>query len=215
MDNGTPWGSGRDLPPALALWLLDLGIGIIWNPPGRPQANGQVERFNGLLDQWGEPGQCADWTAWGQRLGWVVQLQREQYPACAGQSRQAAHPELSQNPRAYALAQEALLWQVERVHRHLALGTWRRLVNKTGQISLYNRSYQVGRAHRGETVFLRFDAEALAWVIQDRKGQEIARHVPRELSTAQIVSLQVGHVKRFRQQQRAARGLNPLACVEV
>lgn len=163
----------------------------------------------------GEPGQCADWEAWGEHLAWVVQLQRERYPACEGQSRQAAHPELTQNTRRYEPSQEEDLWQSERGYAALASGLWRRVVGKTGQISLYNRAYQVGRAARGEIVYVRFDASAVAWVIQDQKGVELARHTARELSPEQIVQLQVGYIKPFRERQRAGRGLNPLACREV
>jgi hypothetical protein len=37
VDNGYPWGSCGDLPTPLALWLVGLDIGVIWNPPRRPQ----------------------------------------------------------------------------------------------------------------------------------------------------------------------------------
>jgi hypothetical protein len=211
VDNGAPWGSSQDLPTALALWLWGLDIGIIWNPPRRPQNNGKVERFNGLLDQWGEPARCADWREWGEHLAWVVRLQRERYPACEGQSRSAAYPELEQNPRAYTPAGEAAAWDVQRVDALLGQGTWRRVVNKTGQISLYGRCYQVGRAFRGQTVFVQFDPMAVHWRIEDRNGQELASRPARELAPEQIVRMEVGNVKPGRQKQRSARGLNPLA----
>jgi transposase InsO family protein len=215
VDNGRPWGNGQDLPPALSLWLLGLGVGVIWNPPRRPQSNGHVERFNGLLEQWGEPRQCADWAAWGEHLRWVVETQRERYPACEGQSRQAAYPELEQNPRYYDPQREEAEWQLARVYAHLAQGTWRRVVNKTGQISLYNRGYQVGRSQRGETVFVQFDGSSECWVVQDRVGRELARRPHRELGRDQIVQLQVGHIKAFRRKQRAGRGPNLLASCRV
>src|SRR5438067_2492495 len=101
VDNGWPWGSLRDLPPVLALWLWGLGCDLIWNRPAHPQENGVIERFHGLLDQWGEPERCANWQAWGPQLAWVVSMQREHYPAIQGKSRKAAHPELEQNPRRY------------------------------------------------------------------------------------------------------------------
>ena len=33
VDNGKPWGSWSDLPPPLALWLIGLGVAVIWNDP--------------------------------------------------------------------------------------------------------------------------------------------------------------------------------------
>src|SRR5271157_5277768 len=54
VDNGYPWGSSRDLPPELALWLIGLGVEPIWNPPAQPTRNPKVERSNGLTQQWGE-----------------------------------------------------------------------------------------------------------------------------------------------------------------
>ena len=33
VDNGKPWGSWSDLPPALALWVIGLGIDMLWNDP--------------------------------------------------------------------------------------------------------------------------------------------------------------------------------------
>ena len=55
VDNGHPWGLNSGLPPALALWLLGLGVRMAWIPPCEPQYNGKVERSNGVTKQWAEP----------------------------------------------------------------------------------------------------------------------------------------------------------------
>ena len=68
VDNGAPWGSWNDLPPDLALWLIGLGVGMIWNRPRHCQANGHVERAHGVLQQWSEPARCPDVAALPQRL---------------------------------------------------------------------------------------------------------------------------------------------------
>jgi transposase InsO family protein len=194
VDNGWPWASTGDLPPPLALWLWGAGCEIHWNRPAHPQENAKIERFNGLLDAWGEPEQCADWLTWTAQVDWVVQTQREVYPRADGQSRLQAHPELEQNPRRLA-GDKALGWDVERVRRHLAKGQWRRQVDKVGQISLYHRTYGVGRAWAGQEVYVRYDAEANEWVIRDKKGEEIARHAALEITEERILSLEISHVK--------------------
>ena len=68
VDNGTPWGSAGDWPTDLALWLIGLGIGMVWNPPRRPQDNGVIERSQGTGKRWGEPATCADARELQRRL---------------------------------------------------------------------------------------------------------------------------------------------------
>jgi transposase InsO family protein len=49
MDNGSPWGS-RDEPTKLAVWLLQLGIGVGHSRPYHPQTQGKDERFHRTLN---------------------------------------------------------------------------------------------------------------------------------------------------------------------
>lgn len=54
-DNGPPWGAGlgwRRWGPyytGLAVWLMRLGITVIYSRPNHPQGKGKNERFNGSL----------------------------------------------------------------------------------------------------------------------------------------------------------------------
>lgn len=54
-DNGPPWGAGlgwREWGPyytGLAVWLMRLGIEVIYSRPNHPQGKGKNERFNGTL----------------------------------------------------------------------------------------------------------------------------------------------------------------------
>src|SRR4051794_5341586 len=81
VDNGTPWGSAGDLPTDLALWLIGLGVEMIWNPPRRPQANGVVERSQGTGKRWAEPATCRDVTELQGRLDEQDEIQRRDYPS--------------------------------------------------------------------------------------------------------------------------------------
>lgn len=55
MDNGNPWGdsirSSQGCPyyTQLGIWLMRLGIRVIYSRPGHPQTHGKNERFNGTL----------------------------------------------------------------------------------------------------------------------------------------------------------------------
>ena len=198
VDNGWPWGSGGDLPTVLALWLWGLGCELIWNRPGHPQENGTVERFHGLLDAWGEPGQSADCDAWARQVEWVVHTQRSVYPAVNGRSREEAYPELEQNPRRLP-AESPLVWDIERVRSRLAKGQWRRQVDKVGQISLYHRTYGVGRVWAGQEVHVRFDGERNEWVVLDKQGTEIARRVSQEICPERILRSEISHLKPHEQ----------------
>ncbi len=106
VDNGYPWGTSRDLPSELALWLIGLGVEPIWNPPGQPTRNPKVERFNGLTQQWGELHTCTDCQQAVKVLAWVGRIQREEYPAIRGRTRMEAFPQLRTPRRVYRRAHE-------------------------------------------------------------------------------------------------------------
>jgi transposase InsO family protein len=193
VDNGAPWATWADLPPAFALWLIGLGVKPIWNHPHCPKENAKVERCNGLVGNWGDPAACADFAAWQAHLAHVVVVQREQYRRRDGRTRLEAYPALEQIARPYAAAQEAATFDLERVKKYLAQGRWPRLVSKIGQITLYGKPYRVGRRWVGEQVWLRLDAETIEWVICGKDGEEVIRHPADQITTERIVNLQVAH----------------------
>src|SRR5262249_38166991 len=113
VDNGKPWGSWRALPTALALWLIGLGIEMLWNPPRRPQANGVVERSQGTAKRWGDPGSCASVAQLQRELDEADRLQRERYPLVQGRSRWDLYPGLQHSGRPYTARHEPEQWQLE------------------------------------------------------------------------------------------------------
>jgi hypothetical protein len=195
VDNGAPWGSQGQLPPALALWLIGLGIEVIWNRPRRAQDNGCVERTHGVIVQWVEPKQCADHRCLQERVTWATTIQREKYPAIDGQSRLAAYPQLLTPTRPYDRAHEEAHWQLSHVTHYLAQGVWQRRVDKVGRISLYNWAYTVGRRYSGQDVSVRFDPTHHQWVVLDHQGAEIIRHPAQEITRQSILALDVSRKK--------------------
>jgi transposase InsO family protein len=196
VDNGAPWGSPQsDLPPALALWLIGLGVEVIWNRPHHSQENGVVERTHGVLAPWVEPERCPDAVRLQAHIDWAVQIQRERYPALDGQTRAAVYPELLEVARPYDPVTEQDIWNLDHVRAFLARGLWRRKVSKSGSISIYNRPHSVGRPYAGQAVNVQFDAVQHQWVVSDDHGDEIKRFDAPEISQARILALNVTQEK--------------------
>lgn len=193
VDNGQPWGSSAELPTALALWVIGLGVGMHWNRPYHPQANAKVERSHGVAAQWAEPGRCADVGQLQAHLTWAETMQREHYPAIEGHSRRQAFPELAHSGRPYTPEQEDSLWDATRVYRLLAQGQWLRRVDPNGNVSIYNRSLWVGKRYHGQTVYVRFDPEQVAWCVSDQTGQLLRSRPAPYLSRQNILALEISH----------------------
>jgi hypothetical protein len=193
VDNGVPWGAPGDLPAELALWAIGLGVAVQHNRPRRCQENGKVERGHGVLGTWAEPATCADATALQSALTTACRFQRERYPALRGETRATAFPALMAGGRPFDPAREGEAFDERRVWAHLAGRRWRRRVDKVGRISVYNRALGIGKRWKGQEVTLQFDADAVAWVVRDGQGVELARHPAPELSRERILALDIAH----------------------
>jgi hypothetical protein len=193
VDNGAPWGSKGDLPTELALWLIGLGIGMIWNTPRRPQENGVVERSQGTASRWCEPWTCRSPEELEARLGQMDRLHREVYPYRECRSRLEVHPGLRSSGRAYVPESEERLWEWGRVTAHLSGYVVARRVNRNGLVSIYDRGYYVGRAHQGKPVYVTFDPETIEWVFSDARGHELRHKAAEEISPERVMSLNVIH----------------------
>jgi hypothetical protein len=203
VDNGAPWGSWSELPPDLALWVLGLGIAIIWNRPRHSQGNAVVERAHGVCQRWVEPATCPSARVLQARLDYFTTLQRERYPAIAGQSRLAAYPALADGGQPYAPDHEDAQWDVRRVWAVLGTRVWVRRVDKVGRISLANRAVAVGRAAAGQEVTVRLviHDDAPVWSIRDPQGPLLRQQPAPELARERIMALEVS-----RRRPRRRRG---------
>ena len=204
VDNGSPWGNRQQLPSTLTLWLVGLGIEVIHNRPYCPKENSKVERSHGVVKRWVEPAQCRDLEDLKERLNQATRLQREHYPSCSGHTRWHCYPALAHPLRPYGVSLESELWQFSRVCQLLAHYRWSRKVSKTGQISLYNRNYSVGRSFGGQMVSVRFDSSAQAWVIEDVQGQTICRHRFKELTPHAVQTMKLTHSKKRKRAKEGA-----------
>ena len=191
VDNGVPWGSKGDLPTELALWLIGLGVGMIWNTPRRPQENGVVERSQGTANRWCEPWTCDSPGELETRLERMDRINREEYPYRDRQSRLAYYPGLAHSGRPYTEATEASLWDWGRVTAHLSEYVVARRVNRSGMVSIYHWGYYIGRIHQGKDVFVTFDPETNEWVFSDAAGRELRHKPAKEISPERVMAMDV------------------------
>jgi hypothetical protein len=189
VDNGHPWGSRGDLPTELGLWLLGLGIDLIYNPPRQPQANGVVERWQEIGQRWADPALCADVQEVQRRIDAMDRHQREGYPEPA-RSRMRLFPGLAHSGRAYQAEAEASLWREDHLRRRLAEYAVVRQINARGLISVYGHNYYVGKRYAGQTAYVRFEAETGEWLFELTDGPVIGRQ-PAGLTWEAIVERRV------------------------
>jgi hypothetical protein len=205
VDNGYPWGSRGDFPPEMALWLIGLGIQMLWITPGCPQENGVVERGQGTGQNWAEPHTCRDAAQLQQRCDAMDRRQRERYPYRDGRSRWEVYPELRHSGRSYRRREERRNWDVQKVWTFLAELVALRKVDGTGSISVYSRTRYVGKPFIGSHVYVTLDPSGPTWVISDEDGKELRTHPADELTEERICTLDVGCRKGTRARGRPPR----------
>jgi hypothetical protein len=191
VDNGTPWGSTGGLPTDLALWLIALGVTMIWNDPRCPQQNGVIERSQGTGKRWAEPSSCRDRNELQSRVDEMDRIQRERYPALGGRTRLEVSPGLTHSGRTYQPGDEASLMHLDRVFQHLSGYVGVRRADAGGTISLYNRSRYISRMLAGRDVYVSFDRTERRWVFADEKGVEYRRQDADEFTPERIMNLDV------------------------
>jgi hypothetical protein len=190
-DNGMPWGSRGDLPTDLACWLAGLGVGLLPNPPRRPEDNGVIERYQGVGKSWGEPSRCGSPRTLQRRMDKLDQWQRDLYPIAKGRSRRELYPALKHSGRRYDPARESAMWDLKRAWAWVGAHLVPRRVDSQGKVSLYNRPYTVGLLWRNRNIWVGFDAETGHWMFLDEQGHEIRRQVASELTAERILALDV------------------------
>lgn len=156
-DNGPPWGAGlgwRDWGPfytRLAVWLIRLGITVIYGRPNHPQGKGKNERFNGTLQtELLEHEQFADHNQAQDRMsGW-----RDRYNTVR------PHEALDMKPPAtrYRPSQTPFPDKLPLVEYDPEATT--RKVTSAGRIRFQNRSFTVGKTFSGYRVALRASSQS-------------------------------------------------------
>lgn len=175
VDNGRPFGDPKqELVPPLALWLIGLGIPVIWNEPGRPQQNAKVERCQGVMGRWTELSQCANVEELKERLHRQADFYNYDFPIRrrAGRKRIELCPDLAHTGRDWNPA----AFQLDRVLAFLAQGYWERNVSANGQVSIYGQRLSVGVKYKHQKVSTKLDPTENQWRFFDLSGASIKCH---------------------------------------
>jgi len=189
-DNGRPWGNPvHRVPTSLALWLVGLGIGVIYGRPRQSTDNAVVERSHGVFEGWVEPETCEDVIDLQQRLNYFADLQRTRYPRFEGHSRVEAYPQLLHPRRLYQREWDEAVWQQQRIYDYLAQFRWTRQVEKNGRITLLTHEYWVGRDFAQQKVTAWFDPHHIQWVLEDRHGEIVKRVAATQFTYLTIATL--------------------------
>jgi hypothetical protein len=197
MDNGSPWGTQKTLPSALALWLVGLGVTPLYGRPARSTDNAIAERSQGVMTQWVEPERCANGHHLQQQLTWASLTQRERYRLPDGYTRREVYPNLYCNPRLYQATEEPHLWSLQRVIDYLTPFHFSRKVEKKGQITLFANTYSVGQQYARQYVDVSLDPLTREWCIRDDYGTVLQRHPARELAYPLISQLLLAKRRRL------------------
>jgi hypothetical protein len=165
-------------PTRLHLWLLALGVELVFGRPARPTDQAMTERSHQLWTAHCLLGQ--HYPTW-QALYGALRRHRDflnTHLPCASLDHQPPlrmFPAARHSTRPYRPEWEAELLDVERVYAYLAQGRWFRRVAANGIFSLGGYAYLAGRTRAGQQIEITFDATDQRLCCHDAAGQLFAR----------------------------------------
>lgn len=177
--------SGSPFPTRLHLWLIALGVELVFARFAQPTDQAEVERMHQLMTQ-----QSLVGASFLTPLSLQAQLDQdlvfvntclpcrslEDLPPLL------AHPQAALARRWYRPEAEAHLLDLKRVYAYLAQGRWFRLVSHNGWISLGTYRYKVGSAWAKRHVEITFDASEALFFVKDTAGALIRSLSPKGFS---------------------------------
>lgn len=156
-DNGPPWGAGlgwREWGPfytRLAVWLMRLGIAVIYARPNHPQGKGKNERFNGTLQaELLDHEQFADHSEAHARMAdW-----RNRYNTVR------PHQALDMDPPTSRYQPSETEFPDQLPPVEYGPGATTRKVTTQGKLNFRDQCFTVGKAFRGYRLALRASSES-------------------------------------------------------
>jgi hypothetical protein len=184
-DNTTP----SPFPTRLHLWLIALGVEVVFIRKRRPTDHAVVERthqtmYHQALDgqQWAAEDQL--WRGLDSRrrvLNSAIPIR-----ALANQAPLVAYPQARTTGQPYRPEWEADLLDLHRVHDYLAQGRWFLPVH-AGVFHLGTQLYYLGKQIDKQTVEIHFDPTTIELVCQPETGEAPIRQTPKGLTKAYLM----------------------------
>jgi len=187
VDNGRPFGDPKlEIIPPLALWLIGLGIKVIWNRPATPQDNAKVERSQGVMGKWTEFTKSKDTYEFQLRLWKEAEFHNLHFPirGKANKTSIELFPKLLHTGKAWNPHDFKLI----RVLIFLAKAEWERKVSSSGQITFYGQKLSVGIQYKHQKVSIKLNPRENLWNIYSTIGKVI-KTVPSPFSEKSIWNL--------------------------
>lgn len=165
-------------PSRLHLWLLALGIEVVFITQPPPTAHATIERTHQLLTQQALAGQT---FGAAQAMQPALDARREflntEYPSRTWQGRPplTACPQAQHSLRSYTPETEIALLDLSRIYAYLARQHWFRQVSQQGQFSLGGYIYHLEATWARQTIELTFDPDTQEFVCTSADGQRTHR----------------------------------------
>jgi len=170
--------SKSPFPSRLHLWLVALGVPLVFSRPMRPTDQGMTERSHQLWTAQCLQGQT--FASW-EDLYWALRKRRDflnQDLPCASLGQKpplVAFPQASHSQRPYRPEWEADLLDLARVWTYLAQGRWFRQTSKDSTFSLGGQVYYIGQSYRHAQLDITFDPTASHLLCHNQAGELAAR----------------------------------------
>jgi hypothetical protein len=159
--------STSPFPMPIHLWLIALGIDVVFTRKRRPTDHAIVERHHQTMEaqvlkgqHWASPESL--WQAFDERR----QVLNDMFPtrALGGRAPIEVFPAAKHSGRLYRPEWETELLSIERVYEYLAEGRWFRRIGDNGHFHIGGQMYYIGNRYARREVELLFDPEEAAFI---------------------------------------------------
>ncbi len=182
--------SPSPFPTRLHLWLIALGVDLVFGRFRQATDQATVERTHQTMTQQGLCGE--QFTHSGRlqpHLDATVDFVNTHLPCrtLGHQPPVVACPEALRVQRLYRPEYEAEWLQMQRVYAYLAQGHWFRRVSANGWICLGEQRYKVGKVWAKHQVEITFDPASQQLIVKAESGIEIQRLAPKGLTPEDLM----------------------------